>query len=388
MTPVRTGTLLDLSANENPLGPSPKAVTAMQTAMGELHRYPDRGCRRLKAGLGARLGVTEHQIAVGNGACEILDLAVRSLIRPGASVILGSPGVPAYRAAVRRAGGRAVLVPARNYRDHLEAMLGVIDDSTRLVLIGNPANPTGTLTGLERLLRFLDRLPPGLKAVIDESCRDFVDDPSYPDAVELLKSGRPVIAVRSFSKAHGLAGLRLGYAIASEDLIARMDDAHQPFNTNRLAQAAALGALEDEEHVQAVVELNQRGRAELFDGLVARGFTPIPSQTNFILVPVQHARQLMRQLEERGVLVKNLDRHGADDCIRVSVGLPEWHARFFQVLDELTAEMDWVAGDGQPPRVHHDDDAWSEPQHPSPFAASFLGTAPASSGRGSWTRRR
>lgn len=388
MNPTRTGTLVDLSANENPLGPSPGAVSAMQSAMGELHRYPDRGCRGLKAALAARLGVTEPQIAIGNGSCEIIELAVRGLIRPGASVILGTPGFPAYRAAVRRAGGRAVLVPARNYRDNLEAMLGVIDDSTRLVLLGNPANPTGTLTGLEPLLRFLERLPPGLTVVIDEAYRDFVDDPSYPDAIELLESGRPVIAVRSFSKAHGLAGLRLGYAVAAVDLIARLDDEHQQFNTNRLAQAAALGALEDGAHLRAVVELNRRGRAELFDGLVARGFAPLPSQANFILVPVPHARQLARQLAERGVLVKDLDRYGADGCIRVSVGLPEWHASFFRALDELAAEPDWAAGEGKPVPTHGDQDDWSEPRASSPFAAAYRGAVPAGDGRGIWTRSR
>lgn len=387
MSPARTGPVVDLSANENPLGPSPQAVAAMQSAMGELHRYPDRGCKRLKAALAARLGVTEPQIAIGNGSSEILELAVRSLIRSGESVILGTPGFPAYRAAVRRAGGRAVLVPARNHRDNLEAMLGVIDDSTRLVLLGNPANPTGTLTGLERLLRFLERLPPGLPVVLDEAYRDFVDAPSYPDAVELLRSGRPLVAVRSFSKAHGLAGLRIGYAVAAEDLIARMDDGHQQFNTNRLAQAAALAALDDASHLRAVVELNRRGRAELFDGLVARGFAPVPSQTNFILVPVSQAWLLVRQLAERGVLVKDLDRYGAEGCIRVSVGLPESHACFFRVLDELSADLDWVSG-AHPLQAYGGDDDWSEPPVPSPFAASFLGAAPVAGGRGVWTRGR
>ncbi|WP_295435138.1 histidinol-phosphate transaminase [uncultured Thiodictyon sp.] len=326
---------VDLSANENPLGPSPKALAALAAAMGGLHRYPDRACTRLKAALALRLGVSARQIAIGNGSCEVLDLAVRGLIAPGEKVILGTPGFPAYRGAVRRAGGQAVLVPARDYRDDLTAMLGQIDSRTRLLVLGNPGNPTGTLIGRTALLAFLDRLPAGVTLILDEAYRDFVADASLPDAVDLLQAGRPVVALRSFSKVHGLAGLRVGYAVATPDLIARMQAEHQQFNTNTLAQAAALAALEDEAHVAATIELNRRGREELFAGLAARGFDPVPSQANFVLVRVGDGAGLVLRLAAQGVLVKELGRYGLDDHIRVSCGRAPDHARFFAALDAV-----------------------------------------------------
>jgi len=389
MTSTRFATPIDLSANENPLGPSPMALAAMQSAMDSLHRYPDRGCSRLKQALAARFGVSARQIAVGNGSCEVLELAVRSLIRPGESVILSTPGFPAYRAAVRRAGGRSVLVPVRNYRDNLDAMLSQIDDSTGLVLLGSPANPTGTTHTRDRLLRFIDQLPPDLPVILDEAYRDFVDAPNYPDAIELLQTGRPVIALRSFSKAHGLAGLRLGYAVAAADLIARMDAEHQQFNTNRLAQAAALAAVDDEAHIKATVELNRRGRAELIEGLVARGFEPVRSQANFILLPVPNVNDVVRGLAEQGVLVKELDRYGVEDCIRVSTGLPEDHVRFFRALDAIFDTMVMTADDQRSIQTHVSDDEWIEgliAAEPDPLffttrTGSRLGSGTSSSAR-------
>ena len=340
--------LTDLSANENPVGPSPKALAAITSAMGGLHRYPERGCAQLKLALAERLGVDGRQIAVGNGSCEVLELAVRSLVGPGESVIMGTPGFPAYQGVVQRAGGRAVLVPAVHYQDDLDAMLDRIDVSTRLVLLGNPGNPCGTAIGYRRLLRFLDRLPPGLPVILDEAYLDYVETPDFPDAVDLLRVGRPVIALRSFSKAHGLAGLRVGYAVAEPDLIARMEAGHQQFNINRLAQAAALAALDDTGHIQSAIELNRAGRAELFDGLVARGFDPVPSQTNFLLVPVGDGAMLVRRLIERGVLIKDLGRYGLNDHVRVSTGTAEAHRRFFVAWDAVWDKLNG-APDGIPP---------------------------------------
>jgi histidinol-phosphate aminotransferase len=331
--------LVDLSANENPLGPSPAALGGVQAALAGLHRYPDRTCARLKSALAARLGVGPQQIAIGNGSCEVLDLAVRSLIAPGERVVLGNPGFPAYRGAVRRAGAQAVLVPARDYRDDLDAMLAQVDAATRLVVLGNPGNPTGTVIDGARLIGFLRRLPPGVTLLLDEAYRDFVEALDYPDAVELQRDGWPVVALRSFSKVEGLAGLRVGYAVAAPSFIARLDAEHQQFNTNSLAQAAARAALGDRAHVRATVELNRRGRLELVAGLRARGLDPVPSQANFVLVPVgEGAARLVRRLAEQGVLVKDLERYGLNDHIRVSTGRPEDHARFFAALDTVIAE--------------------------------------------------
>lgn len=334
------------------------AVAAMRNAMDGLHRYPDRGCSGLKDALASRLGVSPRQIAIGNGSCEVLELAVRSLIRPGQSVLLGTPGFPAYRAAVRRAGGCAVQVPARNYRDDLDEMLAKVDDSTSLVILGSPGNPTGTIQTRENLQRFLDRLPPDLPVILDEAYRDFVEAPNYPDAVALLRGGRHVIALRSFSKAHGLAGLRVGYAVAGTDVVARMDAQHQQFNTNHLAQVAALAALDDQAHLDATVDLNRRGRTELFEGLIARGFGPVRSQANFILLPVPNAKDVVHGLADQGVLVKELDRHGLDDCIRISTGLPEDHVRFFRALDAVFDIMVMSDADQRAVQLPINDDDW------------------------------
>lgn len=340
MTTADTPRTTDLSANENPLGPSPKALAAIESAMQRLNRYPDRGCIGLKTALAERLDVERREIAVGNGSCELLELAVRSLVRPGESVVLGTPGFPAYRGVAQRAGGQVRLVPASGYFDDLDGMLARIDDTTPLVVLGNPANPAGTLCARERLVGFLRRLPEGVTLILDEAYRDFVDMPDYPDAVSLYRAGWPVVALRSFSKVHGLAGLRVGYAVGAPEVIARMESGHQQFNTNCLAQAAAQAALEDEAHVWTSVELNRVGRSTLFHGLVARGFDPVPSQANFVLVPVSDAAWLAERLAEKGVLVKRLDRYGLDDHIRVSTGLPEDHRRFFAALDAVWGEHD------------------------------------------------
>lgn len=338
-TPVTT----DLSANENPLGPSPKALAAIEGALAGLNRYPDRSCTRLKTALAERLGVDREQIAIGNGSCELLELAVRALVRPGQSVVIGTPGFPAYRGVVQRAGGKVRLVPARSYFDDLDAMLAQIDETTPLVVLGNPTNPAGTLSGRERLMGFLRRLPAGVTLILDEAYHDYVDTREYPDGVDLQRAGWPVIALRSFSKAHGLAGLRVGYAVAAPDVIARIEAGHQQFNTNTLAQAAALAALDDEAHLWMSVGLNRVGRGELFQGLAARGLNPVPSQANFILFPVADAASLAGRLAERGVLVKRLERYGLDDHVRVSTGMPEDHHRFFEALDGVLGETEGVA---------------------------------------------
>src|SRR5690242_18047324 len=241
---------IKLASNENPLGPSPKALAAIAEALRDLHRYPDGSAFHLKHRLAERNRVAVDELLVGNGSNEIIELVVRTFLRPGDEAVVADQAFVVYRLVVQGAGGRARVVPLRDYTHDLEAMAAAIGDRTRLVFVGNPNNPTGTIVRRPAWQRFLAAVPPGVVVVADEAYAEYVEDPEYPDTLADRGDGRvPVVTLRTFSKLYGLAGLRVGWAAAPAPVIDAISRLRQPFNVNSLALVAAVAALDDDEHV-------------------------------------------------------------------------------------------------------------------------------------------
>ncbi len=324
--------VIDLSANENPLGPSPRALAAIMHAAKEAHRYPDKNGTALKKELANRLGVAIEQIMLGNGSAEVIDAIARATLGPGDEAIVGSPSFPAYRSSIARAGAAVTAVPLVDGAEDLATIAKRVSDRTRLVILANPNNPTGGTFGAASWEEFIAQMPAHVVVVVDEAYYEYVTRPDFPRAFEQVAAGQGVVVVRSFSKAYGLAGLRLGYGIAPTLLAQRIEKQVQHFNTSRVAQAAAMAALCDEDYLAHCVEMNGEGRRYLHCELTALGFVVPESQANFLLVRTSNAVEVHRQLHECGVLVKLLDGFGLTDAIRVSVGGPEDNKRFLEAF--------------------------------------------------------
>lgn len=324
---------VDLSANENPLGPSPRALAALAAAAGRCHRYPDRHGRALRQALATRLAVDAGQVVLGNGSCELLDLVARALLAPGDQALIATPSFLPYRSAIGRAHGEVVAVPlAAGFACDYERMAARVGPRTRLVILGHPNNPTGVALDAEALAHFLDRLPPQVVVLIDEAYRDYVAAPGAADAVGLVRAGRPVVALRSFSKLHALAGLRIGYAVAAPELAARIEAVRPHYNTNGAAQAAALASLDDSGHAANSLAVNRSGLAELAAACGELSLAWVPSQANFLLVEVGDAERVTDALAAHGVLVKSAAAFGLPGHIRISVGTPGCNRRCIEAL--------------------------------------------------------
>jgi histidinol-phosphate aminotransferase len=324
--------IADLSANENPLGPSPAVISAIARDVGTVHRYPDSKGTALKAALAKKLGVETANIVAGNGSSEIFDMIAGTLFRDGGEAIIGWPSFPSYRAAVLRAGGEVTLVPLRDYAYDLDEMARRASRRTRLVMLGNPNNPTGLALTHADLDRFLDRLPHGCIVCLDEAYSEYVQSCDFADSLRFIAEGRPVVAVHTLSKAYALAGLRVGYALASEALALSIDKHRQRFNTGRLAQIAAIAAIGDTDHLAKTVALNASGREWLSARLSELGFFFLPSEANFFLIKVGNGARVCQTLKEGGVLAKQLDAFELPEYIRVSIWTADQNARFIECL--------------------------------------------------------
>jgi len=327
--------ILRLSANENPLGPSPAVVAALRAEAARVHLYPDGGSLALRQALGAWLGVSPDWLICGNGADELLSLLARAAYEPGDEVVLPHPAFEPYGTEARLAGARVVASPLRGYETDLDDMARRIGPRTKAVVICTPHNPASTIVPRAALERFLDGLgadPP--LVVLDEAYRDFCDDPETADGVALARARSTVIALRTFSKIAGLAGLRVGYAVAPPATIDRLNRVRAPYNVNRLAQVAAVAALGDRPHLEQTRALVLSERPRLAAALRARGATVPPSQANFLLVGVgDGAGPLRAALVKAGILVRDGAGVGFPGHLRIAIGRPEDNARLLAVWD-------------------------------------------------------
>jgi histidinol-phosphate aminotransferase len=334
---------IKLASNENPLGPSPRAVAAMQAALRDTHRYPDGGGFYLKRALAAKLGVSADEIALGNGSNEILELVARTFLRPGDDAVMSEQAFVVYASVVQAAAGIARAVPLRDFTHDLDAIVAAVRKSTRLVFLGNPNNPTGTIYRRADFERFLSRIPRDVVIVADDAYAEYVVDPEYPRTLEYRAADRLLVTMRTFSKIYGLAGLRIGYGIGPAEVIAAVERIRQPFNVNGLAQVAALAALDDHEHVERSRRGNREGM-ELLEGAFARlGLAFVPSQANFVLVRVGDGAGVYERLVRQGVIVRPVAGYGFPEHIRVTVGTPQENTRFVAALERALAGSERVA---------------------------------------------
>lgn len=328
--------LVRLSANENPLGPSPRAVAALVREASRVHLYPDGGSTALRGALGRHLGVAPAQLLVGNGADELLTILGLAALEPGDEVVLPHPSFEPYTTVALLGGARPMPSPLAGYDTDLDDMRRRITPRTKMVFVCSPHNPAATIVRRAALTRFLASLGDDSPLIVlDEAYRDFCDDPEYPDGVALLARFPRLVLLRTFSKIAGLAGLRVGYAIGSDESIDRLNRVRAPYNVNRLGQVAAVAALEDEDHWAKSRQLIIEERAFLSRELARRGLGFPPSQANFVLVKVPDGPRAAEHLLRAGLVVRDGAAVGFANHLRVSIGLRETNERLLGALDSL-----------------------------------------------------
>jgi histidinol-phosphate aminotransferase len=325
-----------LASNENPLGPSPLAVEAVKQALAEGHRYPDGGAYILRQKLAARLDVDMERIVVGQGTTDLIDLAARVLLGPGEEGLTSEGSFPMYYIVVRAANAKLVRVPLRGYDYDLEAMAKAITPRTRVIYLANPNNPTGAMFTADDFAAFLERVPPDVLVVLDEAYYEYVEHANYSRSLELALRLPNLLVLRTFSKVYGLAGLRMGYGVGTVEMVEHLNKVRMPFNTSNVAQAAALAALDDYEHVRRSLESNRAGLQQLYAGLERLGVKYVPSVTNFVLVDLgSDARPTAQELLTLGVIVRPMSWMGFPNAIRVSVGTAEENVKFLAALEKV-----------------------------------------------------
>ena len=328
--------IVKLASNENPRGPGSAVTLVLERAAGSLSRYPDGSGYRLKHSLAAHLGVEVDQLTLGNGSNDVLELIARVVLTPGAQAVVSEHAFVVYPLAVVSNGGVLVTVPARAWGCDLDAMANAVNENTRIVFIANPNNPTGTWVGEAALVDFLERLPEHLIVVLDEAYFEYVEEPEYPDGVDLQRRFPNLVVTRTFSKIHALAALRVGYAISHPELADLMNRVRQPFNVNALGLACAEAALADLEFVRESRALNVSGMRQLSDGLNRLGVGFVPSAGNFLCVDIgRDAEPVYQDLLQRGVIVRPIAGYGLPRHLRVTIGLDEENRRFLAALHEL-----------------------------------------------------
>ena len=327
---------IKLASNENPLGPSPLALAAIQAELATLHRYPDSHAYYLKDDLSRHLGVKPSQLIFGNGSDEILDLLVRALVPAGGQVVSTNHTFLMYGLLTQAVGGEFVPVALNGMRVDLPAVSRAVTAKTRLILLNNPNNPTGTAFYRQEWEDFLASLPADVTVVLDEAYIDFADDPDVPQGLDYLTEDRPLVGLRTFSKAYGLAGLRVGYGYGPSELLDYLNRLRLPFNVNRLAQVGARAALQDREFLERTRQLVLSGRDFFYRGLERLGLAYVPSQANYLLIEVGlSGRDVYQAMLREGVIIRAMEVYGFPRHIRVNVGLPGENERFLGALEKV-----------------------------------------------------
>jgi histidinol-phosphate aminotransferase len=323
--------IIKLASNENPLGPSPLAVAAMRQELERAHFYPDGGGFHLRNAIAEKFGLTRENVVLGNGSNEIIELLFHTFTRPGIhEIITVRHAFAVYTLMAQLFGVRAITVDDVDFTPDLAAMLRAITPQTRLVFLASPNNPTGTRVGNEELDAFLRKLPPHVIAVLDEAYYEFLDNP--PDTIAHVRQGAHVVLMRTFSKIQGLAGLRIGYGLASAEIADLLQRARQPFNANSIAQAGAIAGLADTEHQRRTKSVTDEGRAVVEAAFSRMGLRYVPSSANFVLVHVGNGGEVFKRLMKKGVIVRSMVSYHLPEYIRVSIGTAEQNARFLAEL--------------------------------------------------------
>ncbi|PLX43615.1 MAG: histidinol-phosphate transaminase [Deltaproteobacteria bacterium] len=315
--------VVKLASNESPVGPSPAAVKALNEFAPKMNIYPDGFGYELKVAISEKWGVGIDSIVLGNGSSEIIEMCVRLFVKPGGSVVLANPSFSIYKLAAIAQGAKVIDVQLDGHGVDLGGILASIEADTSLVIIGNPNNPTGTSLVKSEWEDFLAAMPEGVVILLDEAYAEYAESREAVDGIEYIGGGKPVVVARTFSKAYGLAALRLGYGFAHPELVDYMNRLRLPFNANGAAQAAAKAALADEEHIARALRVNAEGRRKLYDFFDAEGIQYVPSDANFILALVGDGDALFEAMLDEGVIIRSAASFGAPGWVRVTIGLPE-----------------------------------------------------------------
>ena len=327
--------IVKLASNENPLGISPKAQMAIEDAIYDIARYPDGNSFALRQVVAQKFNVAHNQIVFGNGSNDILELAARAFLHAGCEAIYSQHAFAVYPLVTQAVGATGVVVPAKDYAYDLEAFLKAITPKTRLIFIANPNNPTGTLIGKNVLKAFLQQVPKNVLVVLDEAYDEYLSASHKSEAISWLTEFDNLIISRTFSKAYGLAGLRIGFGLMHANVADMLNRVRQPFNVNNVAQAAAVASLADDDFVERSYALNQAGMTQIAQGLTALGLSFIPSFANFISFKIDNAALVNQQLLKNGVIVRPIANYEMPDYLRVSIGLFSENARFLDVLAQI-----------------------------------------------------
>jgi histidinol-phosphate aminotransferase len=334
---LEEASIVKLASNENPLGASPRALRALERALGELGRYPDGNGFELKQALAARYRIAPERIVLGNGSNDVLELAARAFLVPGLEAVYAQHAFAVYPLVVKATGATGVEVPARDFGHDLAAMRRAVTQRTRLVFIANPNNPTGTCAAPDEIEGFIESLPPTTLVVLDQAYHEYLPEALRGDAIGWLERFPNLVVTRTFSKIYGLAGLRVGYALAAPGVADLMNRLRQPFNVNSLALAAAAAALDDAEFVRRAYALNRAGMRQVTEGLARLGLEYIPSYGNFVSFRVGDAAGVFRRLLAQGVIVRPIASYGLPQHLRVTIGLESENSRFLAALERALA---------------------------------------------------
>ena len=332
--------IVKLASNENPLGPSKQAILAIQDELAELNLYPDGNAFNLKQALSRDLDVETAQLTIGNGSSDILDFVLRAFVTPDHEVMFAEHAFAMYPILTRIVGARPVMVKAKNWGHDLDAMAAAITDATRVVFIANPNNPTGTWLSKNELVSFLDRIPENVLVVLDEAYFEYVEEPDYPNGVQLVSAHPNLVVTRTFSKVYGLAGLRIGYGVSSAEIADYLNRVRPPFNTNQLALVAAEHAMKDTDHLSKSVALNRDGMNQLVSALEKLDIEHIPSVGNFVSarMPIS-GKAVFEALLREGVIVRPVDNYGMPDYLRVTIGTRDENNKFISALTKVLVEQ-------------------------------------------------
>jgi len=325
--------IIKLASNENPLGPSPRALPAMRAALEHAHLYPDGSGFYLRNAIATKLKVTPENVILGNGSNEVIEFLGHAFLNPGDDVITSQYAFIVYKLLATAFGVRTIETPSPDYQHDLDATLDAVTSKTRLIFIPNPNNPTGTLIPQRAIESFMLRVPDSIVVVFDEAYFEFLDDP--PETLRFVRDGRNVIVLRTFSKIHGLAGLRIGYAIASRDITEVLHKTRQPFNVNSIAQAGAIGALDDEAHLRETKRVIDEGRAYLQEQFTKMQIPFVPAVANFVMVNVGDGCAVFQKLLQRKIIVRPLKGYGLPEWVRISVGTMEENKKLIAAVREV-----------------------------------------------------
>lgn len=330
---LEPASIIKLASNENPLGPSPKALAAMHDALASAHIYPDGGGWKLRNAIAAKFDLGMENVILGNGSNEIIELLGHAFLKPGVNIVAAEHAFVVYTLMATLLGADTIEVPDPGFVHDLDAMAAAITPDTREVFIANPNNPTGTLVGQDALDRFMDKVPDHVVVVFDEAYHEFLDD--APDTLKYIRDGRRAIILRTFSKIQGLAAVRIGYGLAPRELADVLQKCRQPFNANAVAQAGALAGLLDDEHQDLTRRVNREGRAYLQAEFTAMGLEFVPSHANFVLVKVGDGNKVFKDMLAQGVIVRAMAGYKLPGWVRISVGTMPQNERCIAVLKNV-----------------------------------------------------